>query len=135
MCGRAQGAQAHGEAAPKVAAARLLASSPVFQRGRTLLQLPAGAALLVDGRTAATWDRQVRELVSSRVKGVGHKQVGCRALYVLSGVVLVFKSMGWHLTKVLPLHVHIAYSCKGFTKAQVCCRHSLEHTPLAILHA
>lgn len=54
-----QGAQVHGEVGPEAAAARLLASSPVFQRGRTLLQLPAGAALLVDGQTAATWDHQV----------------------------------------------------------------------------
>ncbi|KAK9832813.1 hypothetical protein WJX81_003940 [Elliptochloris bilobata] len=54
-------AAVHGGMGPEAAAARLLAGSPVFRTGRTLLQLPAGAVLLVNGAVAGTWDRQAVE--------------------------------------------------------------------------
>jgi len=47
---------------PEDAAARLAACLPLAQRGRVLLQTPAGAALVVDGVISMAWGSRVRTL-------------------------------------------------------------------------
>jgi hypothetical protein len=59
LCGT-QGTRAHGAEGPEDAAARLAACLPLAQRGRVLLQTPAGAALVVDGVVSMAWGSQVR---------------------------------------------------------------------------